>query len=231
MRSLLTSNQSMPVVAQLGVDVGPLVVQHSEPVVQQHGRLRLGVTPAHRQLRPHAAQSGSTSSLSNTHCTDTRQQWRPTSRRPHIPCQTVSLFLVVVVLDRAHQIPLAVKGQCRPGTSGIEDLDCDPRRQLQILQSNADLGQAFAALESTAVFGTRVLKRDSSVNTVVLEQPIDDREVAVLSSPSDSAVVAGRRIDALVLQQSLDDREVAEISSMENGAVGVGRRIDALVLQ
>jgi hypothetical protein len=34
------------------VDVGSLAVQHSEPVVvQQHGRLRLGVTPAHRQLR------------------------------------------------------------------------------------------------------------------------------------------------------------------------------------
>jgi hypothetical protein len=35
-----------------GVDVGSLAVQHSEPVVQQHDRLRLGVTPAHRQLRP-----------------------------------------------------------------------------------------------------------------------------------------------------------------------------------
>jgi type VI protein secretion system component VasA len=40
-RSPFTSNQSLP----LGVDVEPLAVQHSEPVVQQHGRLRLGVTP------------------------------------------------------------------------------------------------------------------------------------------------------------------------------------------
>jgi hypothetical protein len=82
------------VAAQLGVDVGPLAVQHSEPVVvQQHGRLRLDVTPAHRQLRPRtAAQSGSASSFSNTHCSDTRQQWRPT-RRAHIAwsnCFTVS---------------------------------------------------------------------------------------------------------------------------------------------
>jgi hypothetical protein len=37
-RSPLTSNQSLPFTAQLGVDVGSLVVQHSEPVVQQHGR-------------------------------------------------------------------------------------------------------------------------------------------------------------------------------------------------
>jgi hypothetical protein len=48
-RSPLTSNQSMPVAAHLGVDVGSLAVQRSEPVKQQHGRLRLDVTPAHRQ--------------------------------------------------------------------------------------------------------------------------------------------------------------------------------------
>jgi hypothetical protein len=51
--SPLTSNHSLSFAAQLGVDAGSLAVQHSEPVVvQQHGRLRLGVTPAHRQLRP-----------------------------------------------------------------------------------------------------------------------------------------------------------------------------------
>jgi hypothetical protein len=37
-QSPLTSNQSLPFAAQLGVDVWPLAVQHSEPVVQQHGR-------------------------------------------------------------------------------------------------------------------------------------------------------------------------------------------------
>jgi hypothetical protein len=37
-------------VAQLRIDVGLLAVQHSEPVVQQHGRLHLGVTPTDRQL-------------------------------------------------------------------------------------------------------------------------------------------------------------------------------------
>jgi hypothetical protein len=47
----------MPFAAQLGVDVGSLAVQRSEPVKQQHGRLHLGVRPAHRQFQLHAAQS------------------------------------------------------------------------------------------------------------------------------------------------------------------------------
>jgi hypothetical protein len=103
---------------------------------------------------------------------------------PTIACQTVSLFLVVVVFDRAHQVPLAVERQYRPRTSGVENLDCDPRGQRQILQSDADLGQAFAALESFAMLGTRVLKSGSDVDAVILEKPFDDREVAALSSPS-----------------------------------------------
>jgi len=41
---------------------------------------------------------------------------------------------IVKVLDRAHQVPLAVQRQCRPRTSGVENLDCDSRRQRQILQ-------------------------------------------------------------------------------------------------
>jgi hypothetical protein len=104
---------------------------------------------------------------------------------------SISLLLGVVfivkVLDRAHQIPLAVERQCRPRTSGVEN------RQRQILQSNADLGQAFAALESFEVFGSRESKRDSSINTVIFEQPIDDREAAVMSSPTDGVVVVDRR--------------------------------------
>jgi hypothetical protein len=62
----------------------------------------------------------------------------------------VSLFLVAKVLDCAHQAPLAVQRQCRPRTSGAENLD----RQLHGLQRNADLGQARATLESFEVFGT-----------------------------------------------------------------------------
>jgi len=54
---------------------------------------------------------------------------------------------IVKVLDRAHQFPLLMERQCRPRTSGVENLDCDPRRQRQILQRNADLGQALATLE------------------------------------------------------------------------------------
>jgi hypothetical protein len=115
----------------------------------------------------------------------------------------ISLLLavfIVKVLDRAHQVPPAVERQCRPRTSGVENLDCDPRRQCQILQSNADLGQAFATLESFAVFGTRVSNRISNVDTVILEQPFDDREVAAMSSHSHGVVFVGRRIDALILQ-------------------------------
>jgi hypothetical protein len=147
---------------------------------------------------------------------------------------SISLLLgafIVKVLDRAHQVPLDVERQCRPRTSGVENLDSDPRRQRQILQSNADLGQALATLESFAVFGTRVLNRDSNVNAVIIEQPIDDREVAFLSSQSHGAVVFGRRINALVSQQSFDDGEVAFPSSKSHGVVAVGRRIDAHVLQ
>jgi hypothetical protein len=99
------------------------------------------------------------------------------------------------------------------------------------LQSNADLGQALAALEAFEVFGTRVLNRDSSVNTVVVEQPIDDREEAVTSSKPDGVVVIARRVYARVLQQPFDDREVAVLSSPSHGVVVVGRRIDALVMQ
>ena len=85
-------------------------------------------------------------------------------------------MFIVKVLDRAHQVPLAVERQCRPRTSGVENLDCDPRRQLHGLQSNADLGQALAALESfeVEVFGTRVSNCDSEVDAVILEKPIDD---------------------------------------------------------
>jgi glycerol-3-phosphate dehydrogenase len=99
------------------------------------------------------------------------------------------------------------------------------------LQSNADLGQALAALESSAVVGTRVLDCDSNVHTVILEQPFDDREVVALSGPSHGEVVVGRWVDACVLQQSLDDREVAFLSSPSHGVVAVSRRIDALVLE
>jgi hypothetical protein len=99
------------------------------------------------------------------------------------------------------------------------------------LQSNADLGQAFAALESLAVFGTRESNCDSNVNAVILEQSFDDGELAVPSSPSDGVVVVARWIDALVLQQSLDHREVAIPGSPSHGVVAVGRRINALVLQ
>jgi hypothetical protein len=121
----------------------------------------------------------------------------PTTHR--LPNFTVSLFLVVVVFDRAHQVPLAVKRQCRPRTSGVENLDCDPRRQLHGLQTNADLGQALATLESFAVFGSQTLNRDSDVDAVILEQLIDDCEVAALSRQSNSFVFVNRRIDALVL--------------------------------
>jgi len=147
---------------------------------------------------------------------------------------SISLLLgafIVKVLDRAHQTPLAVERQCRPRTSGVENLDCDPRRQRQILQSNADLGQALAALESLAFFGTRVLNCDSSVNAIIIEQPVDDREVAVLSSPLHGEVVFGRRLDACVLQQSFDYGEVTVTSSTSQGVVLVGQRINALVLQ
>jgi hypothetical protein len=138
---------------------------------------------------------------------------------------SISLLLgafIVKVLDRAHQTPLAVERQCRPRTSGVENLDGDPRRQRQILQSNADLGQALAALESFAVFGRRVKNRISNVDTVILEQPIDDRELAAMSSPFHGVVVVGRRINALVLQQAFDDREVAIRSSQLDRVVVVG---------
>jgi hypothetical protein len=58
-RSPLTSNQSLPLPPSF---VGPLAVQHSEPVAQQHGRLRLGVTdilPHGRAPRGHARRPGS----------------------------------------------------------------------------------------------------------------------------------------------------------------------------
>jgi limonene-1,2-epoxide hydrolase len=138
---------------------------------------------------------------------------------------------IVKVLDRAHQVPLAVERQCRPRTSGVENLDCDPRRQLHGLQSNADLGQAFATLESFAAFATRGLNRDSNVNAAIFEQSFDNREVAVLRSASNGVAVLGRRIDARVVQQSFDDREVAALSCPSHSVVVVGRRIDALVLQ
>jgi hypothetical protein len=48
-RSRLTSIQSLSLTHSLESTVGSLAVQHS---VQQHDRLRRGVTPAHRQLRP-----------------------------------------------------------------------------------------------------------------------------------------------------------------------------------
>jgi hypothetical protein len=168
---------------------------------------------------------------------------------------------IVKVLDRAHQVPLAVERQCRPRTSGVENLDCDPRRQRQILQTDADLGQAFATLESFAVFGARVLNRDSSVNAVILEQPIDDRDVAVFSSPiarrsccrptdrrARLAAVVRRRRGGLSEQPSTascrwpTDRRacLAAVGRRPRGGrsqqpiarvVVVGRRIDALVLQ
>ena len=79
--------------------------------------------------------------------------------------------------------------------------------------------------KSLAVCGMRVSNRNSHVDAVILEQPIDDREVAALSSRSDGVAVAGRRIDALVLQQSFDDREVAVLSSPSDG-VGCHRPTD-----
>jgi hypothetical protein len=121
------------------------------------------------------------------------------------------------MLDCAHQTPLAVQRQCRPRTSGVENLNGDPRRQRQILQTNADLGQTLATLESFAVFGTRALNRDSNVNTAVFEQSFDDREVAAHSS----------QYDRVVVQQSVDDRKVTFCSSHSNGVVVAGRRIDA----
>jgi hypothetical protein len=147
------------------------------------------------------------------------------------PISLLRGVFIVKVLDRAHQVPLAVERQCRPRSSGVENLGCDPRRQRQILQSDADLGQAFATLESFEVFGMQALNCDSEVDAVVLEQPIEDREVAVKSSLADGLVVFGRRIDALILQQSFDDREVAAQSSLLNGVVIAGRWIDARVLQ
>jgi hypothetical protein len=57
--SPLTSNQSLWFAAQVGVDVGLRSRSSTaNPSYTQHGRLRLGVTPAHRQFRLHAAQSG-----------------------------------------------------------------------------------------------------------------------------------------------------------------------------
>jgi len=137
---------------------------------------------------------------------------------------------IVKVFDRADQVPLAVERQCRPRTSGVENLDCDPRRQLHGLQRNADLGQTFATLESLAMLGARVLNCDSEVDAVILEQPIDHRELAVLSSVSDRIVVFGRRIDTLVLQQPIDDSKAAVPSSNSHGVVVACRWIDALVL-
>jgi hypothetical protein len=52
---------------------------------------------------------------------------RPVPRQAHRPL-LLGVF-IVKVLDRAHQVPLAVERQCRPRTSGVENLDCDPRRQ------------------------------------------------------------------------------------------------------
>jgi hypothetical protein len=98
------------------------------------------------------------------------------------------------------------------------------------LQTNADLGQAFAALEAFAVFETRVMNRNRSVNAVIVEESIDDREMAALSSLSDGVVVVGRRIDARIKQQPFDDRDAAILSSPSDSAVVAGRRIDALVL-
>jgi hypothetical protein len=112
----------------------------------------------------------------------------------------------VKVLDRAHQVPLAVERQCRPRTSGVENLDCDPRRKLHGLQRNANLGQALA-LESLAVFGSRVSNCDSSINAVILEQPIDDREMAVLGSPFSCRGPTDRRAGlAAVVRRPRDGR-------------------------
>ena len=87
-----TSNQSLPFAAQLGVNVGTLAVQHSEPVVQQNGRWRpRRNASASTALTAHNRIIESTSSFSNTHRIDTRQQWRPTARRAHIGCQLVTV--------------------------------------------------------------------------------------------------------------------------------------------
>jgi hypothetical protein len=44
---------------------------------------------------------------------------------------------------------------------------------------------------------TRESNCNSSVDAVILEEPIDDREMAVLSSRLHGVVANGRRIDAL----------------------------------
>jgi hypothetical protein len=137
---------------------------------------------AHRQRRPHAPHSGRRHRpaihIALTLVNNGGQQRGHTSlrlprRSSILDCSTIS-----EVLDRAHQVPLAVERQCRPRTSGVENLDCDPRRQRQISQRNADLAFATATLESFEVFGMRVLNYDSSVNSVIFEQPIDDRNFA-----------------------------------------------------
>jgi hypothetical protein len=72
------------------------------------------------------------------------------------------------------------------------------------LQGNADLGQALATFESFEVFGMQALNCDSNVNAVILEQPIDDREVALLGSQLDGVI-----------------RDVTALSSPSHGVVAV----------
>jgi hypothetical protein len=50
------------------------------------------------------------------------------------------------------------------------------------------------------------------IDALVLQQSIDDREVAATAARR-TASCHGRRIDALVLQQSFDDGEVTALSS------------------
>jgi hypothetical protein len=57
------------------------------------------------------------------------------------------------------------------------------------------------------------------IDARVLQESIDDREVAVRSCASDGVVVVGRRIHALISKQLFDDSEVAVRSSLLEAAV------------
>jgi hypothetical protein len=138
---------------------------------------------------------------------------------------------IVKVLHSANERPLAVQLQRRPRASCFENLDGDPRRQRQRLQSNADLGQALTTLKLTAIFGTQVTHRSRYVNAAVLEEPIDDREAAVHSGQSNGIVVTVRGINAHILHEALDDRDATMRASKSDGLVTTVRRVDAFVLK
>ena len=85
-----------------------------------------------------------TASPCNTHCTDTRQQWRQTTRAHIVATSRRSSILdcstISEVLDRRDQLPLGPHANRVFVHRLVDDLKRHKRGQFEILQTDADLG-------------------------------------------------------------------------------------------